>query len=212
MSLDSQYTWDTLQDMLAAHPFAYPVVCQYAGTGEYGSFGWELERGIPTAFIIDPQGVVRAEVYPEIELIEVLEHFMAHPAPPYALSVELSQDESGAVFARLSASSPEHLPLKLRISATQLVPEAQEEGGEDQRSRYDNLPVDGLDGTVIPASFTETGVYGAFGDFTVELPVLCKPDAMGVRVRLAILLPGSEAFYGGNGLVIEATDFLRLGE
>jgi len=205
LSLDNQYTMDTLHEFLAGHSFAYPVLCQYADTGSSGSYGWELERGIPTAFIIDPQGVIRAELYPEIELAETLTWLMDEAPSPVALAAQLCQEANGEVLARVSLTSPTHQHLEATLSVTQLIPQPVEDGS-DQRSGYDILPVVELDGNTLMACFSE------FGDYSTELKIPVAPDAAGVRIRLSLRLPGSETLHDGQGIVVEATDFLWLGK
>jgi hypothetical protein len=184
-------TPDTAEDMkrtMREVGFTYPNL--YNGSFDFAEnfLSWK-PGGNHHNYLINPQGLIVAKDLYMPELKEVLAHFVNAPesVAPIGLRVSAETDGAGGATLRAELTSPDRLPLTCTIDYAYIV------------------AVDGGDTSFVDPGgeqpeFTDSVTFGEWSDQAVERSVPAHASAVEIRYQVRVLIPGTEALAGGEGV------------
>lgn len=210
VSMDGTNSAQRLRDTIRDKRVNYPVLHVNAEDGwNDGAFDWEIQ-GVPSSFIIDPQGNIFADVYPQKDLIPVFDWLAAQETdiPPLGLTSSHTVNDDGSITVKVNVSSPTHAPIKVDVSAMRIVmvydPERDTEGtGEPNSYEYQDLAEEGND-------FGFTTDFGDFGEATHEFTIPAQAGARGLYLSLSAVIPGMEELNDGAGFSMGSSDYIQF--
>lgn len=210
VSLDGQDTGQMLLDLIRDEHISYPVLHAGAVDGwNDGNFGWTI-HGVPSAYIIDPQGNIFADVYPQADLIEVFDWLRAQdrPLPPVGMAASYTKQD-GELVLNVQLSSPTHAPLDVKVSVTKykLVynPEYDTDGtGEPNDYEQTDMTAD--------LNLDFTAEFGEFGDMARQVVIPTEDDATLYSYSIEVGIPGMEQLNDGEGFSVSTYGYVRMEE
>lgn len=199
VSLDDKSDLSDMRRLISQYGIKYPVIWQEDANrpGSDYRFDWDV-NGVPSAFIIDPQGTIVEETDVSEGIHFLLDYLMAQPGPNLSYVLELRTETlaDGSHDLAVHATSPGHLPLAVEVTVAKDIGKyiRWEDGKSVQIAEppdgtylFDTYryTLDGFDDLVLEFTFSE------FGEDTrhVIIPAVKADNLWRIVIQAHCLLP-----------------------